>query len=325
MPDVLCIGNIQFDVLARPMVTLPRPGTLARVEEVRFSLGGNGMNTAAGLARLGIPTALFASVSRDFLGDFALAQLTSAGVDLSAVTRHPTAGSGVSLIAVGPDGERSITFTNGANEMFSVEDVPDGLLRQVRVLCVGSVFVLPQLTGEALARLFRRARASGATTVLDVCWDTEARGLPFLAPCLPYTSLFAPSLEEGRQLTGREEPEAIAAALLAAGADTVGLKLAARGCYMASAAEAGYVPTMPLTAVDSTGAGDTWLAGVVASLLLGLPLPECGHLANRAAAFAVTGPGCWERVPLLASLRKEGEGALKCRPSRSSFSANSSR
>src|SRR5437773_11631436 len=69
MPDVLCIGNIQFDVLARPLVALPRPGTLARVEEIRFSLGGNGMNTAAGLAQLGIPTALFGMVSRDFMGD----------------------------------------------------------------------------------------------------------------------------------------------------------------------------------------------------------------------------------------------------------------
>ena len=100
MPDVLCIGNIQFDVLARPLVALPRPGTSARVEEIRFSLGGNGMNTAAGLAQLGIPTALFGMVSRDFLGDHALAQLAVAGVDTTAVARHSTAGSGVSLIAV---------------------------------------------------------------------------------------------------------------------------------------------------------------------------------------------------------------------------------
>src|SRR5438034_5543991 len=151
MPDVLCIGNIQFDVLARPLVALPRPGTLARVEEIRFSLGGNGMNTAAGLAQLGIPTALFGMVSRDFMGDHALAQLALAGVDNAAVERHPTAGSGVSLIAVAPDGERSITFTNGANECFRLEDVPAALLGDARILFVGSVFVLPQLTGEALA------------------------------------------------------------------------------------------------------------------------------------------------------------------------------
>lgn len=302
MPEVLCIGNIQFDVLARPVVALPQPGTLARVEEIRFSLGGNGMNTAAGLARLGIPTALFGIVSRDFLGDHALAQLAVAGVEPSAVARHPSAGSGVSLIAVAPDGERSITFTNGANDLFRLEDVPDDLLRKVRVLCVGSVFVLPQLTGEALARLFQRARAAGVTTVLDVCWDGEGRGLPFVAPCLPYTDHFAPSLEEGRQLTGRDEPAAIAAALLSAGARGVGLKLDARGCYMADAAGGVHVPTAPLEAADSTGAGDTWLAGLVAGLLQGLPLPECGRLANRVAAFAVTGPGCWERVPPLASL-----------------------
>src|SRR5438034_4726030 len=246
MPDVLCIGNIQFDVLARPLVALPRPGTLARVEEIRFSLGGNGMNTAAGLAQLGIPTALFGMVSRDFLGDHALAQLAAAGVDTTAVARHPTAGSGVSLIAVAPDGERSITFTNGANERFDLDDVPDELLRQVRVLCIGSVFVLPQLTGGALARLFQRARAAGVMTVLDVCWDEEGRGLPFLAPCLPHTDLFAPSLEEGRQLTSRDEPAAIAATLMDAGAGAVGVKLGVRGCYLARRGEAWEVPTTPL-------------------------------------------------------------------------------
>jgi sugar/nucleoside kinase (ribokinase family) len=311
MPDVLCIGNIQFDVLARPVVTLPRPGTLARVAEIRFSLGGNGMNTAAGLARLGIPTSLFGSVSRDFLGDHALAQLAGAGVDTAAVERHPSAGSGVSLIAVAPDGERSITFTNGANECFSLEAVPDTLLRTVRILCVGSVFVLPQLTGEALAGLFRRARAAGVTTVLDVCWDAEGLGLPSLAPCLPHTDYFVPSLEEGRQLTGRDEPEGIAEALLAAGAGAVGVKLGARGCYLASREETHSVPTIPLDGVDTTGAGDTWLAGLVAGLLRGLTLKARGRLANRVAAFAVTGPGCWERVPPLSSLlSSEGvEGA----------------
>jgi ribokinase len=302
MPEVLCIGNIQFDVLARPVVELPRPGTLARVEEIRFSLGGNGMNTAAGLARLGVPTALFGMVSRDFLGEHALAQLALAGVDTRAVARHPEAGSGVSLIAVQADGERSITFTNGANERFRPEEVPDDLLRQVRVLFVGSVFVLPQLSGEALAELFRRARGYGVKTVLDVCWDSESRGLPFLSPCLPFTDLFAPSLEEGRQLTGEQEPAAIAAALLTQGAAAVGVKLDARGCYLARPGEAWQIPTTPLAAVDSTGAGDTWMAGLVAGLLRGLPLPECGRLANRVAAFAVTGPGCWERVPRLETL-----------------------
>jgi sugar/nucleoside kinase (ribokinase family) len=302
MPDVLCIGNIQFDVLARPVASFPRPGTLARVEEIGFSLGGNGMNTAAGLARLGLSTRLFGAVSRDFLGDHALAQLAVAGVDTASVIRHPTAGSGVSLIAVAPDGERSITYTNGANECFQLDEVSDALLRETRALCVGSVFVLPQLTGEALARLFQRAQSAGVTTVLDVCWDAEGRGLPFLAPCLPATDFFAPSLEEGQQLTGCDDPEAIAAALLAAGAGAVGVKLGAEGCYLATVDERRLVATTPLDGVDTTGAGDTWLAGFVAGILSGLPLERCGQLANQVAAYAVTGPGCWERVPPLASV-----------------------
>jgi len=208
----------------------------------------------------------------------------------------------VSLIAVAPGGERSISYTNGANDCFSLEAIPDALLQETRVLCVGSVFVLPQLTGEALAGLFQRARTHGAATVLDVCWDTENRRLPFLAPCLPYTDFFVPSLEEGRQLTGRDEPADVAAALLSAGAGAVGVKLGSQGCYLATADEQWFVSTTPLDGVDTTGAGDTWLAGFVAGMLSGLPLESCGRLANRVAAYAVTGPGCWERVPPLASL-----------------------
>jgi sugar/nucleoside kinase (ribokinase family) len=302
MPDVLCIGNIQFDVLARPLTALPEPGALARVDEVRFSLAGNGVNTAASLARLGIQTALYGMVSRDILGDYALSQLSVAGVDTSAVARHPEACSGVSLIAVSLDGERSITYTNGANEQFKLDDVPDDLLRSIRLLYVGSVFVLPQLTGWALQALFQRAREAAVTTVLDVCWDAEGLGLPFLEPCLPYTDVIAPNLSEGRQLTDRQTAQEIAETLLAAGAAAVGLKLGVDGCFLASGEEHWHVLTTPIHAVDSTGAGDTWMAGLVAGLLRGLPLRECGRLANRVAAFSLTGPGCWERVPRLETL-----------------------
>ena len=229
-------------------------------------------------------------MSRDFLGDHALAQLAVAGVDTTSVTRHPTAGSGVSLVAVAPDGERSITYTNGANECFELEEISARCSAETRVLCVGSVFVLPQLTGEALRPPLSAGAVCRRDHRADVCWDAEGRGLPFLSPCLPHTDFFAPSREEGRQLTGCDQPAAIAAALLAAGAGAVGVKLGAEGCYLATADERWSVPTPPLDGVDTTGAGDTWLAGCVAGILSALPLERCGRARQPGCGVRGHGP-----------------------------------
>jgi hypothetical protein len=73
-------------------------------------------------------------------------------------------------------GERSVIFVNGANALLDLDAVPDTWLHGRRVVSVGSIFALPQFTGEAVGRLFVRAKAYGATTVLNICWDADGRG-----------------------------------------------------------------------------------------------------------------------------------------------------
>jgi len=300
--DVLCFGNLQLDVLCRPAPALQEPGSLHRVDDISFALSGNGANVAAILGRLGIPVDLAGHGGADLVGEQLRATLAALGVGTDTLPRHPFAGTGTSVIALAPDGERSVLYVNGANALFDLAAVPDDWLRGRRVVSVGSVFVLPQFTGAAVGQLFSRARAQGATTVLNVCWDDEGRGLPFLAPALAEADVFVLSLDEGRQLTGRDAPEDMLRLLEERTRGAVVLTLGARGCLLRGERGLAYVPAIPVDAVDCTGAGDSFVAGFIAGLVDGRPFDACARLGCRVAAYAVTGPGAYPRVPPLAEI-----------------------
>ncbi len=302
MADVLCFGNVQFEVLCRAVTALPAPGALQRIDAIDFALSGNGANVAAALARLGVSVALAGYSGADAVGESFRQTLSDLGVGIETLPRHPTAGTGASVTALAPSGERSVLYVNGANDLIDLATAPDAWLDGVRVVSVGSVFVLPRFTGAAVARLFRRARERGATTVLNVCWDAEGQGLPFLAPALAETDYFILSQDEGRQLTGESESERMLEALEAHVRGAVVLTLGAEGCLVRGAQELCRVPALPVAAVDCTGAGDSFVAGFIAGLITRRPVEECARLGCHVASFAVTGPGAFPRIPPLAQV-----------------------
>lgn len=310
MAGVLCFGNLQLDVLCRTVTALPAPGELCRIDGIDFALSGNAGNVAMTLARLGIAVDLAGYAGADMMGEQLRAMLTAQGVGTGRLLRHPTAGTGTSVLALAPHGERSIIFVNGANELFELDDVPDDWLGGPRIVSVGSLFVLPQFTGAAVARLLARARARGAVSVLNVCWDAEDRGLPFVAPALAEADYFVLSFDEGRQLSGREAPEDILAFLEARTRGGVVLTLGEDGCLLRGDDGLAHIPAVPVEPLDCTGAGDSFLGGFIAGLVEGRPPVACARLGCRVASFAVAGPGAYPRVPSLAEIdrciRREG-------------------
>ncbi len=312
MAAVLCVGNLQCDVLCRSLTELPVRGELRMIESIDVALSGNGGSVAAALGRLGLSVDLAAYSGADLVGEQFRALLAEIGVGVGALRRHPALGTGTSVIALAPDGERSVLFVNGANDAFDLDGVPDAWLDGVRVVSLSSVFVLPQFTGGAIGRLFARARSRGARTVLNTSWDREGRGLPFLAPALAETDYLVLSLDEGRQLTGRAEPDAIVRRLEQEVRGTIVLTLGADGALVRG--ERGqqdlrWVPAVSVTATDCTGAGDAFVAGLVAGLVEGRVVEghvveECARLGCLVASFAVTGPGAYPRIPRLAEIEQ---------------------
>jgi sugar/nucleoside kinase (ribokinase family) len=168
---------------------------------------------------------------------------------------------------------------------------------------VGGTYLLPRFDGEGAAALFRGARAQGKLTTMDVTWDVEGRWLSTIAPCLPHLSWFLPSTKEAAKITGLERPEEMAAFLRAQGVGGVVIKLGQRGCYVLPQGKPGFfVPAYKVQAVDTTGAGDAFVAGFLAGLLRGWAPERCARLACAAAALNIQKVGATAGMPTLAQV-----------------------
>ncbi len=298
MGQVVCVGSLVADLVAHPVRALPEAGRQALVDSIRLLPGGSGANTATGLARLGVPVELVGRVGADVLGDFVLRALADQGVGLRSVQRDAGAGTSCTLVLVQPGGERRFIHQIGANAHLTAADVPASLIAEATWVHVAGALVLPGLDGEPLADLLRQAREAGAPTSLDIVWDDTGRWLEMLHPCLPFTDIFLPNLLEAQGLSGRQAPVEAAAALLQLGVGAVVLKLGAEGCLVMS--QDGLqerIAGIPVEALDATGAGDAFAAGLLAALWRGWSLPDAARIAN------VTGAQCVGALGSTAGVR----------------------
>jgi sugar/nucleoside kinase (ribokinase family) len=302
--EVFCAGNAVVDVLARPVDGLPAPGASQRLEEAALGPGGNGVNTAMALARLGVRVALAAPVGEDRLGETLRQSVRSEGVDDSNVITVEDAHTSVSLVLVESNGERRFLHFRGANAYFSACHLNWDLVKGARFFHYASAFALPSFDGAPLAEAMARARQLGCLTSMNPCWDSGGRWLPLIEPALACVDYFCPNQEEGRQLTGETEPTAIAARLHRVGVKTVIVKLGPAGCYVDGPEGAFTSPGFTVRAIDTTGAGDCFQAAFLAALCRGNNLQHAARLANAAAALSTLGMGGGDSAPTLQQVEE---------------------
>lgn len=263
------------------------------LERIAMQLGGDAANEALTLARLGCEPVLLSKVGRDPAGDFALATLAAAGVDVSLVAREEGLDTGINIVLVREDGERSfITNRNGSLRRLALADLLPALdapaLEGAEVACLASMFVSPQLTLDDTAALFDALKDRGMALCADATRRKHGETLREAGGALSRLDYFFPNLEEAALLTGESDPDAVADALLGCGVGHVALKLGGRGCLLASRSERHRVPAVPgVRCVDTTGAGDTFAAAFIAALLEGRSFLDCGRCANAAASLCV--------------------------------------
>lgn len=291
MADVVVLGNFVVDIIGKPIDRLPEPGQLLLIDTLETHVGGNGPNTAGALAKLGGSVAVCGRVGEDLYGRFLVRELEAWGVETAGVVRDPASVTGVTLVAVDESGERSFIHHFGANAAFGVGDLDWEFLERASHLHLASFFVLPALDGTPAAEILTEARRRGIGTSLDVCWDREGRWMERLAPCLPHVDYFLPSLGEAARLTGEQEPEAIAAALLDHGCRSVILTSGPIGCLYADRHGALEAGAYHVEVVDTTGAGDCFVAGFLYGLQQGWGIERCVKFGNACGARSVTHVG----------------------------------
>jgi sugar/nucleoside kinase (ribokinase family) len=291
MGEVVCLGILVADVLARPVDDVPW-GSLGLVDEVVLRGGGCALNTASALVKLGVPASVVGKVGADPFGDFVLGLLDERGVGRAGVVRDPSVPTSATVGLVSAGGERTFLHTYGANAHVRADEVD---LAGASCLHVAGALVLEALDGEPMAGLLAEARRRGVLTSLDTVYDASGRWSR-VEPSLPHLDVASPGIAEARAISGEDDPSAVAAWFRSRGVGTVALKMGAEGCYVSGDGYEGRVPAPRVAAVDGTGAGDAFDAGLLAGLLAGRPLEESARLGCAAGALATTAMGAFEGV-----------------------------
>jgi len=290
--DVVCLGILVADVIARPVDGLPRDGSLDVVDEIGLRGGGCALNTASALVKLGLSATIAGKVGADAFGEFILVVADQRGIDRRAVVRDQASSTSATVVLVAAEGEQVFLHHPGANARLHAEELDDELLFAGRALHIGGALVMDGLDGEPFARILAEAKARGLTTSLDTVWDATDRWERVL-PVLPHVDLAAPNLREAQAITGETEPARAAERLHELGAAEVVLKLGADGCFVHGV---GRIEPVRVETVDGTGAGDAFAAGLLYGRLAGWPLERAARFANAAGALATTAVGAVEGV-----------------------------
>jgi len=296
--DVLCVGQLAADILVRPVERVDFGVDTTRVDGIDIRSGGDGLNVALGLARLGNRVGFCGKVGQDQLGDYLSQVIQGAGIDSRGLSRTEQAATCSCVVLINARGDRAFFYHGGANELFSARDIDESLVGEASIVHVGGTYLLPGLDGDGAARLFARAQAAGRLTSMDVTWDVAGRWLPVIEPCLAHLSYFLPSIREAERIAGTSEPARIAEFFEARGVGTSVVKLGEKGCYVKSRGEPGFsVAAFPTRVVDTTGAGDSFVAGFLTGVLRKWDLRRTAGFACAVAALNIRRVGATGGIP----------------------------
>ena len=263
--DVLCFGEVLIDFF-------PEPAGRSLVEAQRFvpCLGGAPANVAVALGRLGLRAGLLTLVGRDGFGALCRRRLVEAGVDVSALGIHPRHKTGITFVSAAPDGGRAFLFFRNpsADQCVADSDVDPARVAAARALHFGSSTLCREPAAAATRKALDAAAAAGATVSFDPnlrphLWERPEEAAAEVRALLPRCHLLKVADDELAPLCGTDDPVEGARALRALGARLVVVTAGARGCWFDGPMGRGAVPARPAVAVDATGAGDAFVAGLL--------------------------------------------------------------
>jgi ribokinase len=295
---VFVAGSINMDVVATA-ARHPKVGETVAGDAVHYFPGGKGANQAVAAAKLGASTALIGRLGRDAFGQQLRTFLAAQGVDLALVKDTAGTHSGTAIITIA-NADNSIVVVPGANALVSADDVAAPALAKGDVAV--SQFEIPQ---PAISSFFKRARAAGATTILN-----PAPAIACSPELLDLVDILILNETELGFFTHTElhDTDALdrfveAARRLQTGANgIICITLGKRGVLAIVDGEASMIAGRAVKAVDTTGAGDCLVGALAAQLANGKTIRDALEYANVAASICVQRMGAAPSMPTAAEV-----------------------
>ncbi|MBU4530497.1 MAG: 5-dehydro-2-deoxygluconokinase [Hoeflea sp.] len=303
--NFLVIGRVGMDLCPDP------PGVRTRdASSMMVSMGGSSANIAAGLVKLGCKAALVTKVSNDAVGWYCLNQLDHYGVDrthVKAITGECRTSLAVYESRV--EEHQSVIYRNNAADFqMGVSDVEAVDYAAFGALITAGTVFAAEPSRSAAFRAFELARAAGLPVIFDIdyrpySWPSADVAADVLSRAGAMADLIVGNDEEfGFMAGGLDKGLAKARTLAATSAVIVVYKMGPKGAVAFADGRELRTGIYPVTALKPTGAGDSFMAGLLASLSEGQGLEDAVLRGSACAAIAVSRPGCAPAMPTTAEL-----------------------
>lgn len=334
MADVICLGELLIDFV--PTVT---PTTLIDAPAFVKAPGGAPANVAVGLARLGTPSAFMGKVGDDPFGHFLARTLEEVGVDIGPLHFSGHARTALAFVSLRADGDREFTFYRhpSADMLFTPDEVDARALRAAKALHYGSISLIGEPSRSATLHAIRLAREAGLVLSCDpnlrpALWADLDAARAGLRLAMEHAQIVKLSDDEVAFLVGTADPLRARERLWTDRTELVVITRGHAGCVWLTREDQDEVAGFPVQAVDTTGAGDGFVAGLLHGLVRDRSaitdpdrLRELCRFACAVGALATTSRGAIPALPSLARVEQflQDGRSKKCRaPRRASEAAS---
>jgi ribokinase len=293
---VALIGDLCLDVFFQ-VSQYPEKGGDGLADKLVTQTGGSVSNTAIALAHLGCDSQLYTHTGKDLWSRQVLSTLVEEGVNIEHVIQEDHEATGVTFLAVTPDGERTMFTYRGANALLRPEEITHEKFSDIAALHLSGYGCLAPPQSDAIWKAVDIAYDKGMTITLDIGVEPAHILGEKLVNLLSKLTLIILGEPEARAIAGTASVEEAISFLLDHGVKMIGLKLGKDGCLIITREARVHSPGFKVEVVDTTGAGDAFSAGMIFGICQKWSLPKIGLLANVMGALAATRWGAGAEQP----------------------------
>lgn len=291
--DVLLIGAAVVDLPLRPVDKTIFDSISYPLNSIEMTVGGDAINEATILSRLGKNVSLISLIGEDIAGSFVLDHAEKNGIITNKINVKKDTTTSINVGLVDSTGERTfVTNRNGSLWKFSCDDIVMESICNAKCLSFASIFNNPLFTESELVMIFERAKLENMIICADMVSPRLDEKITDIAKCFQYIDYFFPNYNEASELTGETDVQKIADIFINNGVKCVVIKLGSDGAYYKTKTEAKLVPAYKFSkCIDTIGAGDNFAAGFICALLDGKSIYDCVIYANAVASISVESVG----------------------------------
>lgn len=313
--DVVALGELLIDFTQSGV----SQGGMPLFEQ---NAGGAPANVLAALSRLNRKTAFIGAVGNDMHGRYLQKTFKDFGIDDRGLKFKDDAYTTLAFVTL-KNGEREFSFSRklGADTRLLPEDIDEGLIKSCKILQIGSLSLTDEPSKSATKKAVFAAKESGVCVSFDpnyrsMLWKSEKDAVNAISEILPYSDIVKLSEEEANLLFGGKDRKAAAKYVLSKGASLVAITLGSDGSELYTKENFVKVPSVKVKVVDTTGAGDAFLGGLLSAYLkTGKKLCELnvedleavGRFASVVSGISVTRRGGMPAMPTLEEVEAELE------------------